>query len=316
MLSIFLTEELEIHEQSSTETLLVYYFCSVEEGRNSAASILRGLLWQITDKRPELTKYLLPPFDTPEKAVKSAANPEVLWTLFVKLMQASSKGTTFIVLDGLDECDKESQRWLAAKVITYASMRTPDPNQNGLKLVVVSREISTLKQISAQVNLDPDNDHQVISDIHLLVSTRVQELSRLVGFNQEFRQSVEKELLERAEGTFLWIGLVMLELLEKDTCIEIEETLRSLPRGLPAVYSRILGQIEDKRKEECSQILSWVALAVRPMSLEEIAAAVGTQPLGRLTLENVIEEQIQKLCRGFLKVQDGKVNLIHQSARD
>jgi hypothetical protein len=55
-----------------------------------------------------------------------------------------------------------------------------------------------------------------------------------------FRTRIERALLERADGTFLWVGFVMNELLQKNTCTEVIETLERLPKGLPGIYSRML----------------------------------------------------------------------------
>lgn len=64
MLSMFLTEEGTITEDGE----LIFYFCShQDEKRNTAVTVLRGLLYQIIRKRPKLAKHVLPYFDTPEK---------------------------------------------------------------------------------------------------------------------------------------------------------------------------------------------------------------------------------------------------------
>ncbi|KAF7502472.1 hypothetical protein GJ744_005687 [Endocarpon pusillum] len=308
MLSIFLTEELE------KDTQAIYYFCSGEdEEHSSAAAVLRGLLWQITAKRPELTKHLLEQFDTPEKSQMAVASPEILWSLFVKLLQDPQVNTVFCVLDGLDECEEDSRRWLVRKLVDFFS-----PDDGGItaawKLVVVSRPIPGFRP-TARVNLDPDNDKQVSNDITRFVSARVQEFSGLDGFNGEFQEDLQRTLLERAEGTFLWVGFVMDEMRDRLTCTEILDTVRSLPRGLPAIYSRMLLRIQRDRRSISAHILRWVTVAVRPLTLPELAAAVGLRSPTPASRDQAIRDQVT-LCGLFLKVQDQEVGLVHQSARD
>lgn len=78
----------------------------------------------------------------------------------------------------------------------------------------VSRRAS-IQGAGNHMRSDTDNDKQVCSDIKQFVSTRVEELSSIVGFSNDFRQAVEDKLLERATGTFLWVGFAMTELFRK-----------------------------------------------------------------------------------------------------
>jgi hypothetical protein len=101
----------------------------------------------------------------------------------------------------------------------------------------------------------PDNDEKVVGDIELFVCARVRELSKIEGFDDDFRASVQAALLKRAEGTFLWVGYAMHELSQKQTCSEIWEALEDLPSGLPAIYSRMLLHILAERREVSQAIL-------------------------------------------------------------
>lgn len=165
------------------------------------------------------------------------------------------------------------------------------------------------------MKLDPDNDKQVSGDIKLFISTKVDELSSMIGFSDEFRRAVEDALVKRAEGTFLWVGFAMTELLRKRTCSEVLETIRALPRGLPATYSQMLLQIEPNYRKTTSLILRWVTMAVRPLSLGELAAAIGTQSSALISTEEAVRDQVT-MCGALLRTQEQEVGLVHQSAKD
>jgi ankyrin repeat protein len=315
MLSIFLTEERRL-TQKAEDAELVFFFCShQDEKRNTAIAVLRGLLYQIVGKRRNLVKHVLLYFETPEKAQQTLSSLETLWIIFRRLVQDVDLGTMFCVLDGLDECDQDTLRLLVPKIIDIFSPENSDSATKAFKMVIVSRDIPGLHGCR-QVKLDPDNDTQVASDIERFISARVGKLSSIEGFNDEFCVTVQKTLLERSEGTFLWAGFVINELDQKKTCTEVVETLESLPRGLPAVYSRMLLQIESRHRRTSSIILRWVAMAFRPLTLQELAAAIGTgSPFSVITIEQAIRDKIA-LCEPFLKVQEQRVGLVHQSARD
>jgi ankyrin repeat protein len=169
--------------------------------------------------------------------------------------------------------------------------------------------------------LDPDNNEKVNDDIERFVSARVKELKRIEGFTEKVQSHVEQTLLSRAEGTFLWVGFAMHELLQKTTCTEVLETLTKIPRGLFAVYSRLLLQIPEERRETSRQILQWVSTALRPLSLAELASAVDVEATpGLITTKQAIRDKIA-FCGPFLKIERDFwgleiVGLVHQSAQD
>jgi ankyrin repeat protein len=316
MMSVFLTEELERHTASIPNAELAFFFCSAQDDRrNTAIAVLRGLVHQIIAKRPQLARHALPHFETPERTQETLSSLETLWIIFSKLIADAELRTIFCVLDGLDECEDSTLRGLLPRLVGLLAGGTPISTHGTFKLVIVSRDIPGLRSCTMRVRLDPDNDKKVGDDIQLFVSARVAELLRIDGFNNDFRASVQAALLARAEGTFLWVGFAMHELLQKETCSEILEVLRDLPSGLPAIYSRMLLQIPVKRRAVSRAILHWVTLALRPLELQELAAAIGLQALPLITVEQATRDAIA-LCGPLLKIRDQKVGFVHKSARD
>ncbi|RMZ74098.1 hypothetical protein GMOD_00004939 [Pyrenophora seminiperda CCB06] len=318
MMSVFLTEELERHTARMDNTELAFFFCSAEdEKRSTAVAVLRGLVHQIIAKRPQLVKHALPYFETPERAQQTLASLETLWIIFAKLTSDTELGTIFCVLDGLDECEESTLRVLLPRIVSLLSIDASPSTTRTYKLAIISRDIPGM-QGCTRIKLDPDNDEKVVGDIELFVSARVAELSRIEGFNDDFRAAVQSALLQRAGGTFLWVGFAMYELSQKQTCSEIWAALEELPSGLPAIYSRMLLRIPARQREVSRAILQWVTMAVRPLQLRELAAAIGVQATSPwMTVEQVARDAVT-LCGPLLKVQkqEQEVSLVHQSARD
>ncbi|PSN58536.1 hypothetical protein BS50DRAFT_476158, partial [Corynespora cassiicola Philippines] len=320
MLSVFLTEELERYAAGTANAELVFFFCSQQdEKHNTAVAVLRALVHQIITKRPQLVKHALPFFETPEKTQQTLSSLEALWIIFSKLVQDAELGTMFCVLDGLDECEESGRATLVSKITTLLAPATSSPSaKTTFKLAIVSRDLPGLHGC-ARVKLDPDNNAEVSSDIERFITVRVDELSRtqgIDGFDDEFRASVQKALLERAEGTFLWVGFAVRELLQKQTCTEIWQALAELPSGLPAIYSRMLLRIPKKHREVSGAMLRWVTMAIRPLQLPELAVAVGIKCSDpRISLDRATRDAIKR-CKPFLEIQNEEVQLVHQSARD
>lgn len=320
VLSIFLTEELERTIQGKDDTNLLFYLCShQDERRDNAIAVLRSLVYQITVNRPNLITHVFPFFETPEKTRYTLSSLDALGSIFESLVRDRDIGKIFCVLDGLDECEKNGLESLVQKIAdlftTSQPLITEEPN--AFKMVIVSRPLVGLQNCSQimQIKLDPDNDAQVAGDVQRFISVKVESLSRIEGFNETFRTHVEGVLLERSEGTFLWVGFVMLELSQKSTCTEVLETLRNMPKGLPAIYERLLLQIQSEKRGICRAILQWITMSLRPLTLQELADAIGVEHSPLVPLEQAVRDTIA-FCGQFLKIHRSTVSLVHTSAKD
>lgn len=314
MLSIFLTEELERHTREVGAQLLFLFCSSQDEKRNKATAVLRCLVHQLITKRPDLFHHVSTHFED-ENRNDTVSSPETLWIVLKKLLHAPALGRVFCVLDGLDECDDASSRLLATIFGDFFASKKTGSTTGNFQLAIVSRRIRGLDAFP-QVRLDPDHVGHVDSDIQKFISDRVRELRKVDGFNDTLRNVVEKALLARSQGTFLWVGFVMAELCNKSTPTEIMATLKDLPSGLPAIYDRMLLRTDKSRRAVLTKALRWVTMAVRPLTLRELAAVTGVQPaVAGLSSYQSIRDLVT-WCGPILKIHHDTVSLIHQSAKD
>jgi ankyrin repeat protein len=307
MLSIYLTQQFEkLHGREA-----IYFFCSSEHPtRSTATAVLRTLLWQMIVIRPELTKLISPYFDPSERTQATLSTPGSLWEIFAKVIQSFELGKMQCLIDGLDECDDESSRWLTSQFTELSSQ----PNNSSLHIVIASRHISSTKSIK-RVRLDPDNDQNVSDDIEKFASLKMKELSEQLDLTTLFCTHIQSQLLAKAGGTFLWIGYAMTELSSKRTSLEIEEAVNELPTALPALYGRMLRQIPSGKLDLIITFLHWVTLAARPLSIDELEDVVNWRVPGRMDPRQALLDYI-KLCEPLVIVQQNRVLLVHQSARD
>jgi ankyrin repeat protein len=315
MLSIFLTEELEKIVVQSQDAKLAYFFCdNRNKKRNTAVAMLRGLIFQLIQQHSKLLEHILPVFKVQKEALFSDSSFESLWRIFESMVRDPGIDSVFCVLDGLDECDEHSLEMLTEKLRDFFS-KSP----MGLKLVAVSRELPDCipRAISGfpRVRLDPDSDREVSNDLREFIMIKVNELSTEKFYPDDLRAYVERTLLERAKGTFLWVGFVIKELRKKAPA-EVEDCLNDLPAGLGGMYGRLLLDIrEERRKKIAVSILCWVTMAVRPLTLTELGAATKTRQSGNLSVKEVIRDHIG-FCGYMLTVTGNNVGLVHQSAKD
>jgi hypothetical protein len=154
----------------------------------------------------------------------------------------------------------------------------------------------------------------VNDDIQRFIEAKVNELSTYRNYPELLCLHVKNTFRDRAQGTFLWVGIVANEL-RKYTSSEVEKALERFPPGLEGLYGRMLLQIPDHRRQIAAKILLWIVMAVRPLTLIELSTAIESIPSLSLSCDEVIRDQIT-FCGYFLMVKEDRIRLIHQSAKD
>jgi ankyrin repeat protein len=277
MLSIFISQDLELEKETRT----IYFFCRAEhEQRNTVKDAL--------------------------------SSRETLWIHLEELITAVQSERLYCVIDGLDECDESSQQWLARKFISLHS----NGDTSGCSVVLLSRYLVELRSLH-QVNLDSDYIEQVRSDVKVFVDARTEELFQRISFSGTHRNELRQRLFDGAQGSFLWVGFAMIDLFRQKNENGVMRALGRLPAGLFPLYDRMLRDIEPDSREISLCILRYVALACRPLTLDELAFVASSHsarsgpPITALHIRNLTES-----CGPLFRIKEGIVTLVHESVRD
>ncbi|KAK6815597.1 ankyrin repeat [Apiospora arundinis] len=311
MLSIFITESLE--ESSERVT---YFFCRHDdEKRNTETAVLRGLLVGllrvISDE--SFNQNVWPSFHSDKAASYTLSRPQAIWNVFEALVMSQDSVPTFCILDGLDECDKESSRNLTRR---FHDLFTMNKVTHSFKLAVVSRDQSGLRGFS-NLRLQ-ECDLHIRHDIELYIASNIRDsLTHKTGFGG-WIQKISGELRDRSEGSFLWINFVARDLSTYRTSSEVFEALKRTPKGLEEQYRRILHHIfedHDEDWQELQTLLAWTALTFEPLTLSQLARAI----MGSVTREH--RKRTKDLCiycEHLLVVNDktGVVRFVHTSVKE
>lgn len=305
-ISIFLTQELE-RICSETGGRVLYFFCSSKSNKqDNAVAVLRCLTWQLlglvqsSNQLDGISQY----FKGPAITSSSCNDIEALWKMVESLVLTLKLERLFFLLDGVDECDNSSSRFLIAK---FRQLLSGDiqATQN-VRMIIVSRDIGL--QNVPRIQIGSENNMQIKDDIIKFVNARISEISHVPGFDDDFGAMVKTQLINRAEGSFLWTGFVMNELAKKKTRTQIEAALADIPRELHQIYNRMLNQISDDVGDKIIPVLQWITVAFFPPSIKELAYIAGVEA-------NVMKDLIID-CHPLLNEYDGTVTFVHQSARD
>jgi len=89
-------------------TLLVYFLCQATDSRiNNAAAMLRGLIYLLIVQQPLLVSHIQEKYDHTSKALFEDTNAwVVLYEIFMSILQDLSLKTTYLVIDVLDEYER------------------------------------------------------------------------------------------------------------------------------------------------------------------------------------------------------------------
>ena len=325
MISSFLVEELALLAKHSSQMTLAYYFCDDKfQERRTATSILRGLLLQLLRQRPILFKHIQTEFEVERDRLFT--NFRSLWTIFVSIIQDPEVGEVCCLIDALDECEKESrQLFLTAFKELFVSQQS---EKTYVKFIVTSRREDDIEESLSAVgpairHLQVDSG-KVNDDLSKFIVVKVNELSARKKYNEKLKEEVKHALTSKAEGTFLYVSLVLDDLNKTKVRSQVPEKLQNLPSDLNNLYDKILSRIAVDCVEIAIWVLHWVAVARRPLTVRELAMAriLGTgewegKAVPSEDLLHVFQDEF-KSCEPLVYVDTDRdtINLVHQSAKD
>lgn len=138
------------------------------------------------------------------------------------------------------------------------------------------------------------------------------------------KEIIKRALTEKAEGTFLYVSLVLDDLNRTKGQSLVRKKLQELPLDLNKLYDKILSQIGVQYVEIVYSILQWVVVARRPLTAKELAAArlldSGNREENAALSDDLLDEFKEDFrCCGPLVYFDtinDTVNLVHQSAKE
>jgi hypothetical protein len=304
-----------INELAKTN-LLSYFFCQATDSRiNSATAVLRGLLYLLINQQPSLVSHIQEKYDHAGKALFEDTNAWIaLSEIFINILRDPSLNSTYFTIDALDECITDLPKLLDFIFrMSTISCR--------VKWIVSSRNEAYIEQTlrlddsGIRLSLElKENAKEVSYAVNTYIDHCISEMTE-IQHDELLQDSVRAKMQRKANGTFLWVSLVVREL--KDVMAwDVLGVLDEVPTELKELYHRMMKQIKQLRgqdSERCRQILATIIATYRPLHLQELYVLSGLP----LQFKNVNQvATIVKMCGLFLTIREDNVYIIHQSARD
>ena len=307
-------------ESPSPGPIVLFFFFSRGSGQqNHAKSAIGTLIDQLISHEPSLHDVLQSHYNTYHKKGNMVWTWNLLWILFLDMVHNVREHEHFyIVLDALDECNDDAEDDFMHFILSLADdFGNRSDSRKTIKVFVTARrQENIIDMISPQQHFEistQDTRH----DISSLIETRVEEVAARRSLSTSVAQTISIFLKDRAEGMFLWVELIIKELMVRDKPLTDESIalkLNTLPMTLASTYEKVLQEIPDSRRREFWTIMRWLIYRQGRMSIEQLEEFLCREM--NLPHWHDFTGDLNFVCRFFIKIEDGKVDLIHQTARD
>ncbi|KAK4656869.1 HNWD NOD-like receptor pc16 [Podospora pseudocomata] len=295
---------------------LAYFFCQATDSRiNNAIAVLRGLIYLLAHQQPRLISHVRKYTDA-GKSLSDANAWFVLSDILGGMLGDPNLKPTCLVVDALDECVIDLPKLLDF-IVCISSDR--------IKWLLTSRNETIIEKklksnnARTRLSLELKENAMEVKLSHAVDVYIDDKLSGLEALQDDalLKDQVRDILHNKANGTFLWVALVVQELsMDGVESWHVLQIVEEVPPGLDGMYKRMLDEIRrNKRDSEfCWRILSVVTVAYRPLHLDEIGGLSGLPEQIVRSTENI--QKIVAKCGSFLTVRDNQIYLVHQSAKD
>ncbi|KAK1837497.1 hypothetical protein CCHR01_19881, partial [Colletotrichum chrysophilum] len=300
----------ELEKSHAPGELLSYFFCQATDERlNTATAVLRGLIFMLLEQEPSLVSHVKK-YDQAGKELFQDVNAwQAMSEIFTNMLHNSKLQGVYLLIDALDECSTDLKQLLHLIAETSRSTRAKwlVSSRNWLQIEEQLRTVA--QRLSLEVNAS-----SVSTAVDSYIMSKVSHLSQLKDYQDDTASQVRQYLSSNADGTFLWVALVCQEL-ERTSKWHALDKMGSFPRGLDALYERMMQQINREEDAKlCRQVLALVTTTYRPLSLAEFTLLIKEHH----PLANNLEflQHVISTCGSFLTLRQDIVYFVHQSAKD
>lgn len=293
-----------------------YFYCKHgDRARTTLLSVLRGLLSQLLRADDPLLCWVDEKYQSSGQHILETRDlsREVLRTLLL------NGGKTFLVLDGLDECEVE-ERKLILQCLTNLIKRCDNQTTGKLRVLVISQDYPDIRKglsDASEIALkSSDNEN----DLRDYARVKCEELRERFCLAEDEFDYILTTTCERADGMFLFVKLVMTNLLGQSTREQLGEAISpaNFPRGLEEAYARIVERVQRSPHATTAKcILGWITGSKRPLNWREVQCALSID-LSDETVDYDTKRSrvhIRDMCGALINnLSDDRLELVHHTA--
>jgi hypothetical protein len=266
-----------LEQWSHGQQLIVaqYYFWRSRSAiQRSLKGVLRSLVFQILQRRPDFIDAAFPQKDWEDCGPEFEFPQHTLLKGLAEIIRQAEEHNVrlFFLIDGLDEfddrghADEDEVPGIGDLLDFLHALR----NSASVKLCVSSQP---LIDFVAEMNRDEERCfylHELTrKDIERYIETTIggNKLFQKLAANDRDYADLVDEIIEAAEGVFLWVHFACHTLMQgiklSDSIGILRQRLRALPVKLNGLYEHILGTIEPVYRKNTAQALLLASITQR-----------------------------------------------------
>lgn len=293
--------------EGSNSECSFFFFKHSTRKKSTVADLLCSLAWQMAASNTIVRRKLLGMQD--DSITIDLTDPAMLWrVIFLQIFHTELRQPHFWIIDALDESAD------AAVLCHFLAKVGPDVR---LRVLISSRPDLTIERLFSQekfaVIVESTSLETSLQDIKLYLDMHAEHLP--VATDEE-RNALVAQILEKSNGNFLWSSLIVKQLEDSFSKERVVEILRSVPKGIDDLYSRIIRTITATQgnAEVATSILRWVTCAARPITIEELHEALALDI--KQTVPN-LAKTASAICGHLVYVDSSnQVHAKHQTVKD
>ncbi|KAI1123462.1 hypothetical protein F5Y10DRAFT_51486 [Nemania abortiva] len=300
-------------------TASFYFWNSGTPMQKSLQGLLQTVLYQIMKACPMLIPNIAP--DRWANALSKDVGAPWTWDEAIETLdrfigQDNIKCSTCLFIDGLDEFDGDHSEMV--RVFSKVS-RT-----SNIKICLASRPYNVFVDAYGGV---PDRmlrlQELTREDIRQYVYENFEthsSISRASIHDEQYSTLVE-DIVDKADGVFLWVYLVVRSLKDgitnADTPSKLQKRLQELPSDLSGYFSHILNSVDKIYWEDTAKVFQMAVQAQHPLPPGVLSVLDEEDPDYCVTVnmkmissqqyeENVrvIERRLNARCKGLLEIRE------------
>ncbi|KFA45454.1 hypothetical protein S40293_10153 [Stachybotrys chartarum IBT 40293] len=287
-----------------------YYFHFGKKESQSLAGFLRSIAFQMAGCNAAVRESL-----AELRADSSAFDLDDASATWSRIFQARIFQTPILtpqywIIDAIDECIKYAE---------FFSLLKRTPIGFPLKIFITSRKLPDISKLTRPLDdvtfyLADIPILGTLNDIKLYVRNRMMDVA---VDSDEKKEVLTKEIIAKAQTSFLWARLVMDELEGVYGYESILQVLQGIPEGMMSYYQRTVTEMAENKREKhiAKAILHWVVIAARPLTVSELCNALELDIKTHLSSPKMA---IEGLCGHFVTIEQeaNLVRLVHATARE